>query len=563
MKTKGWNSLSPKIKDCINQYLDGTVSAEDFERLQDEMADSKKLRRVMRQSLALDQFLSERGDEEAKRASLEIFSPWLEEEEKKQAHSKVVRFSNFWPATLAACLAFGLGLFLMNLRNTPLTPIASYSPLNSQKEKNVANGFAVVKSLFEAQWSNRQSAIREGDALGAETIELESGIAQIQFYSGATMTLEGPARITLKSAWEAYCESGAVRMRVPPAARGFRLNAPKTQIVDLGTEFGFKVTDGQGQVEVFDGEIALSHSGGQEQILEEGDALNLTSSGSAHKILKGTVQYPDAERFGKLVAQQELVDFKKWQQQRDALAADERVAAYFTFEKENGVGLFPNLRNAGNHNLDAAPILANKIAGRWPHLKSALEFRRPEARVRVNITDSFEGFTFMSWVRIDSLDRQYNALFMADGYETGEPHWQIRDDGCMMLSVMVDDSRRSIYEKDVSGYHYVYFSPPMWEQKMSGKWIHLTSVYNHKQGYVAHFVDGIRISGQKIAPEFKAPFLKIGNGEIGNWGHPNRADANYSIRSINGSIGEMTIFKKALRPKEILELFRKTSALPQ
>ena len=82
-----------------------------------------------------------------------------------------------------------------------------------------------------------------------------------------------------------------------------------------------------------------------------------------------------------------------------------------------------------NPELDGAVVLAEPVDGRWPGLKSALEFRRPGSRVRVNIPGEFPAFTFMCWVRIDSLDRWYNALFMADSYETGEPHWQIRNDG--------------------------------------------------------------------------------------------------------------------------------------
>ena len=110
-------------------------------------------------------------------------------------------------------------------------------------------------------------------------------------------------------------------------------------------------------------------------------------------------------------------------------------------------------------------------------MKSALEFRRPGSRVRVNIPGEFQAFTFMCWVRIDSLDRWYNALFMGDGYETGEPHWQIRDDGKLMLSVMIDDSRpHPKWPKN--RFHEVYLSEPIWDLSMSGQWMHLASVFD-------------------------------------------------------------------------------------
>ena len=160
-------------------------------------------------------------------------------------------------------------------------------------------------------------------------------------------------------------------------------------------------------------------------------------------------------------------------------------------------------------------VLAETAAGRWPGMKQALEFRRPGARVRVRIPGEFQALTFAAWVRVDSLDRRYNALLMGDGYETGEPHWQIRDDGKLMLSVMVDDSRPHPTHPDVR-LHRVYFSPPIWDLSMSGQWLHLASVFDSKSQTVSHYVNGERLSREAIAPEFQISTLRIGNAEIGN-----------------------------------------------
>ncbi len=562
MKTPPWDSLSPTTQDRVQCYLDGTITEDEFSRLQDEMAESSRLRRFVRRAITIDQFLSEESE---KTASQNVFEPWLTNSPNKPSDgstpillSRFPKSPKLWPVALAAVLAFGCGLFLMSLRQDATAPKVGSAPEFASSSPGLADGFAVMQKLLGTKWSG--STYQEGDALGAGTITLTSGLAQIQFYSGATMTIEGPARIELKSAWEAYCYEGAVRMRVPPAARGFRLNAPDTQIIDLGTEFGMNVSDGQGHVEVFDGEIALSHRGGDKKILERGDTLQFNGSNSSPGQRQAPIHYPDADKFVKRVAEQENSGFQKWQQERDRIAGDKRIAAYFTFEKKDQFGLFPNLRDSSDYNLNAAPILAETVPGRWPHLKKAVEFRRPDARVRLHVDNDFEGFTFMSWVRIDSLDRDYNALFMADGYENGEPHWQIRRGGRMMLSVMVDDSRPSIYPNDVSGYHYVYFSPQMWHQKLSGQWLHLASTYDPVRAQVAHYVNGKRISLETIKPEWQPPQLKIGNCEIGNWGQANREDSKYAIRSINGSIGEITIFRQALPPQEIKSFYKRTRA---
>ena len=93
------------------------------------------------------------------------------------------------------------------------------------------------------------------------------------------MMIEGPAEIVLKSGWEAQCREGVVRMRAPPAARGFKLHGPNTEIVDLGTEFGLEVRDGEARVEVIDGEISFRHRDGAERIVGKGGAWRLPGNG--------------------------------------------------------------------------------------------------------------------------------------------------------------------------------------------------------------------------------------------------------------------------------------------
>jgi len=200
--------------------------------------------------------------------------------------------------------------------------------------------------------------------------------------------------------------------------------------------------------------------------------------------------------------------------------------------------------------------MAESVDGRWPGMKSALEFRRPGSRVRVNIPGEFSAFTFATWVRIDSLDRTYNALFMGDSYETGEPHWQIREDGALMLSVMVDDTEPNPGSPNDAGLHRVYYSPPVWEMSMSGQWMHLASVYDPEKRAVSHYVNGKQISTQKIIEKFHIETLRIGNAEIGNWGLPFREDPWFAIRNLNGRMDEITIFRAALSEEEVAALYQ-------
>ena len=163
-------------------------------------------------------------------------------------------------------------------------------------------------------------------------------------------------------------------------------------------------------------------------------------------------------------------------------------------------------------------------------------------------------------MRIDSLDRRYNALFMGDGCETGEPHWQIRDDGKLMLSVMVDDQRPNPNMPSDAGFHRVYFSSPIWDKSMSGQWMHLASIFDPATRQVSHFVNGKRISRQQISADYLIETLRIGNGEIGNWGQPFRETPWFAIRNLNGRIDELVILKAALTDPEIIKLYEQSRA---
>jgi ferric-dicitrate binding protein FerR (iron transport regulator) len=550
--------LSAEEQDWLDAYLNGTIEREAFNAMQERMLERPALRAIMRRYLALDHHLQ--NDLTAANATTE---PWLAAE----APLNVVKpkrqqrwLSGWAPMAAAAALAFFFGLAIMHW-GAPATGVQD-GLVTVAAEQPSARGFAVVGRLFDATWPEQGAQHREGDTLEAEVFRLRAGTAEIQFFCGATMTVEGPAEIALKSAWEASCNEGAVRVRVPPAARGFKLHAPSTEIVDLGTEFGLSVRGGKEQVEVFDGKIALQRDGDDRSILNKGGALGLNASGAPVPTAAGAVAFPDADRNGSRAAAQRATDFEQWKTHRDTLAQDPRLLLYYTFDRDKIGGLIPNLATPRNPELDGAVVLAEPVDGRWQGLKSALEFRRPGSRVRVNVPGEFAAFTFAAWVRIDSLDRWYNALFMADSYETGEPHWQIQNDGKMILSVMVDDARPDPKAKDgaTMRFQHLYYSPPMWDQSMSGQWMHVASVFDPVTAQVSHYVNGKRISHEKILPKFMIKTLRIGNAEAGNWGQPFREDPTFAIRNLNGRMDELAVFKVALGDEEIARLFEQSRA---
>ncbi len=543
--------------DPIDRYLDGTITPAEFAILESELASSPGLRAEFRRRAALESNLREAfghaGDEAPGGA-------WLAVRPAPAVRSPARdRVPAFYRTAAAAAVAFTLGAALIHWTSPGEPAARPRADAPPETEEAVAEGFAVVARLIDAEWADGAPSYSEGETLGADRLEIAGGAAELQFFSGATMSIEGPARISLRSAWEATCEEGAIRMRVPPAARGFKLNAPATEIVDLGTEFGLAVEAGAAQVEVFDGEIEVSHRGAGARLLRAGGALDLPPGAAPRELRAGGAAFPDPSRFDAARSQRITVAAGRARAHREALASDPRLIAFYSFEGDGQTAA--NLARDAAPETHGTPVLAERTSGRTSGVDAAFEFGRPGSRVRVNLPGEFPALTFAAWVRIDSLDRRYSALFMGDGYETGEPHWQIREDGRLMLSVMVDDAGRHPLYPEKSRYHHVYFSPPIWEHRMGGRWFHLASTFDPDRSEVCHYLNGEQVSLEPIEPLFRVRTLRIGNAEIGNWGEPFRKDPTFAIRNLNGRVDEIAVFEAALDGGEIAELYRRSRPL--
>ncbi len=539
-----WNRLSDRDREWIEAYCNQTISAEAFAAFEAALAESPGLRAATRHYLALDSNLRQGSESLAEAATA-----WDAPEDSKGA-----RFPVWVGMAAAAAVAFLVGL--LATKALSLVTESAEDPSLANKEV-MANGYAVVHGVVGAVRQDEQS-IRSGDILGAETLVLSEGSARIDFFSGAQVYLEGPAELEIRSAWAAAIHSGKLRAKVPTAARGFTIESNGRRIVDLGTEFGVDANDDEVKVEVFSGEIEL-----EDRTLVQGEAVSLTPDGRTTSIRPGIGGFSGLFSILDGVNASHRLSFQEWLRHSDATRRDERLIAYFPFisKSENAPDIVPSHLFPLDEERDGAAILAEWVDGRWGSLKGAMEFRRPGSRVRVNVPGEFQAYTFSCWARIDSLDRRYNALFLADSYQTGEPHWQVRNDGKLMIGVMVDDQAPEPADRletfPWAGLSRNYYSPSFWDMRKSGQWVHLVSVLDPANRRAAHYVDGELLSEHEIEDAYVPVKLAIGNAEIGNWGDPNRNDPAYGIRNLNGRIDELAIYDAALESSEIQALYHK------
>ncbi|MCE9556715.1 MAG: FecR family protein [Planctomycetes bacterium] len=95
----------------------------------------------------------------------------------------------------------------------------------------------LTRSLL-ATWNPAYSALDAGSLSVGQRLELQKGLAEITFASGAKLTLQAPMSLIITTSNAARLEAGQLTAEVPPAAAGFTLDVPTGKIIDRGTRFG-------------------------------------------------------------------------------------------------------------------------------------------------------------------------------------------------------------------------------------------------------------------------------------------------------------------------------------
>ncbi len=513
----------------IDELLDGVIADVDFVRLEAEMHLNPEAREAYYDRLALSTLLEIDAENR---------------EEVPTQDDKIVAFplgasNRHWWAVAAAIvigIMVGAGGWLTGPQSGGL----------AEREESVAHGFAVVGESMDAVWEGGKPLDR-GDLVPQGSLKLASGTVQLDLFSGVTVVVEGQAEFEILSAMEMAVNLGKMQARVPEPAQGFRIHTAGGEVVDLGTEFALDVTPEHADISVIDGEVewysptepmetvlggeAIRHIIGGDSARMSFDPTSLTSVGNRVQELS-TQRYSSEER---------------WLAFSEEMAHDDRLLAYFPMTQSGHWQR--TLRDETPAGRDGAIVAAQRASGRWGGESGALDFGSTGSRVRMAVPGEYRAVTFYCWVQINSLDRWFNSLFLTDGHELHEPHWQIMDDGRLFFSVKAQDEKGKIDK-------HVAYSPVVWTPEMAGQWVQLAAVYNTENWTLTHYLNGEAVSIDQIEDEaLRAPIVKIGSASIGNWSNPSRDDPAFAVRNLNGSIDEFAIFSEALTASEIKNLY--------
>ena len=509
-----------ELRQLIDEVLEGSITESDFLRLEAQLHVDEAARRIYYDRIKLDTLLREEAATSAN--SME--------------KGKVVPFPGrrrnvIGLAVLAASLFFLLSFFARQSSRTG----SGFSIAGDVPSEPQASGFGVVAEQFYAVWKGAH--FNGGDLLPGGVITLESGVAQLELFSGVSLILEGAAEFEIHSPMDMSLYSGKLRARVPEPARGFRLRTREGEVVDLGTEFALDVSEkGKANLEVFDGEVEWRSPDRPVQLLGNGQ-----TNGKPPGFLDQLPRFED-------LANRKTERRDLWESQSRSQSEDEALIAYFPMTESGNWNR--KLTDQSERKNDGFIVRANRSSDRWGTPNQALDFSPTGSRVRLTIPGEYSALTFYCWVRIDSLDRWYNSLFLTDGHELHEPHWQIMNDGRIFFSVKARDAKEKDKDKHVA------FSPPIWTPQLSGQWMQLATVYDSSNGVTIHYVNGRQVSRDVLEKRDVVTAVKIGAASIGNWSEPMREDPHFAVRNLNGSIDEFAIFSRPLSEKEIFELYQ-------
>jgi len=115
--------------------------------------------------------------------------------------------------------------------------------------------------------------------------------------------------------------------------------------------------------------------------------------------------------------------------------------------------------------------------------KGAVEFNRPEDRLRLNLPGGYDSMTLLAWVRMDNLPDRPQSLVMGDGMGTGDVQWFIGRSGELNFGIHIGKA------DDPTGWRS-HRTEPVFTQETVGEWVCLASTYDSATDTVTQYFNG-------------------------------------------------------------------------
>ena len=182
-----------------------------------------------------------------------------EDSDKNESGSPILSFLGDIFSSGSSFIGRNMTLLIVLL---PIMAIATVIAMSPTLWRSPGEGWTIVarvRQTTDCQWKKNCKKFEGGDFLIAEQpLNLQRGVVELEFYSGAKVILQGPARFTTKEKNLGQLDFGRLAANVPEKAHGFAVQTPSLDVTDLGTEFGLFVdAECDSDVHVFKGEVRV------------------------------------------------------------------------------------------------------------------------------------------------------------------------------------------------------------------------------------------------------------------------------------------------------------------
>lgn len=462
------------------------------------------------------------------------------------------RLISFTKPFLAIAAVFVLGLFFSNDIRSLFddSELSSSTGIQIEETLTSSSGQAVLRDTVAVLTKSvgivwDESADFQpilGDTLEAGLLQIESGLAQVEFLQGASVVLEGPVEFSTENPNEGSLLKGKLRAVVPKVATGFAINLPQGRVIDLGTDFGLNVHAG-GSTELFVYEGKVIYEGKTEsgdsvtRELRSGESIFIDPYGYANWVEMPSEPFISAADLAFRSMEESHRRHEAWVELSNAISADPKTLLYFTFDNHSPWSRILKNESLTNKMVQNGAIVGCKWGeGRWPG-KGALSFNRPNDRVRLKLPSQLKSATFSAWIKLDSLKQDIAPILCSEPKSIGSTCWSINRTGQIVLRTR--GARENIHYKSAVAFR---------SDKLS-RWSHVVTTYNAKLGIISHYVNGRSFSREKLKEivvlNFPKAMIGYSQAQLG---------AKNGL-AFKGSIDEFGVFDGVLDEPEIRNMY--------
>ena len=251
-----------ELEELIQAISEGSLSAQEYRQLEELLSQNVDARAEFIRAMAFEAML------------MQEFPPSQPLPESVISPTAFRQEYLGWPRLLAYASVIGCVLMMATafLYQRSVSRLAKQVDVDQELLQILSPQIATLSAV-----SVPTETLIAGNRLTAGELEVHDGVIELLFDCGATVHIEGPARLVLESEFLAFLEYGGLTADVPKGVDGFIVRTPTSHVRDLGTSFGLRVSKtGATELHVLEGSVeatSLQKQGRWKEVVSQKHAM--------------------------------------------------------------------------------------------------------------------------------------------------------------------------------------------------------------------------------------------------------------------------------------------------